>query len=215
MATPPPPTAHIWYTPAWCAERLGATRHGDKWRARCPVHGGENPQALGIAQGRDAQGNPMTLLHCFAHQCPIEDLCAVLGIEVRNLFCMAPEYPRVMRHFPPAKSPRIARLKTMQEATPEEIAQILLEEMIVSDPPFVTEPQVLGPEGTMIPNPARVKVWELAQAHPAAKQRFTEALRKAHIIPSAFWEALAYTMPVRIQGRHPSSLTIGGGRDEA
>jgi hypothetical protein len=204
MSTPPPPTAHIWYTPAWCAEQLGATKYGSKWRARCPVHGGDNPQALGIAQGRDAQGNPMTLLHCFAHHCAIDDLCAALGIEVRNLFCMAPAYARVMRHFPPAKSPRVARLKQLETPSPDEVAQILLEEMIVADPTWIETCA-----------PARAKMWELAQASPQAHAALTRALREAHRNPLTFWEALARTMPVQIHGRQPSSLTIGGGRDEA
>ena len=51
---------------------LGGTPHGERFRAPCPVHGGSNPTALGIAQGRDRAGNPMTLLHCFARDCSVE-----------------------------------------------------------------------------------------------------------------------------------------------
>ena len=95
MAVPDPsPVAHHWYTPAECASLLGGTPHGERFRAPCPVHGGSNPTALGIAQGRDRDGNPMTLLHCFARNCAVEDICAAMGIEVKDLFCIHPTYAR-------------------------------------------------------------------------------------------------------------------------
>ena len=77
--------------PAECAALLGGKPHGERLRAPCPVHGGSNPTALGIAQGRDRDGNPMTLLHCFAQDCPVEDICAAMGIEVKDLFCIHPD----------------------------------------------------------------------------------------------------------------------------
>jgi hypothetical protein len=214
MAMQPAPE-HRWYTPADCAALLLAVPSGEGYRGPCPVHRGDSTDALHIFQGTDKYGHPKTILYCHAHQCPRAAICAEMGIAVKNLYAIQPAYAKATGYLPRAHSPRIARLKRMEDPSPDEIEQILLEEMIVSDPPFVTDPEVLGPEGMMIPNPARVKLWELAQARPEAKQRFTEALRQAHIIPSAFWEVLARTMPVRIQGRHPSSLTIGEGRDEA
>ena len=65
-------------------------------------------------------------------------------------------------------------------ATPDEIAQILLEEMIVSDPEWI---QTCAP--------ARAKLWELASASAQAREVFTRALREARITPARFWEALA------------------------
>jgi hypothetical protein len=182
----PDPVAHHWYTPAECAALLGGEAHGDKWRAPCPAHGGSNPTALGIAQGRDRYGNPMTLLHCFANQCPVEDICAAMGIAVKDLFCIQPAYAREHRHGPRAKSLRVERLRTMQEPSPDAIAQIMLEEMIVSDPQWIQECA-----------PARVKMWELAQDSPLAMARLTTALTQAHIPPSPFWDTLALEMEGR------------------
>jgi hypothetical protein len=183
MLTPPPdrPPAHVWYTPEECASLLQATRHGAQWRARCPAHGGDNPTSLAISAGEDRNGNPVTLLYCFAHQCKVEDICAAMGIEVVNLFCIQLAYGTETRHRPRARSPRIQALKKGQEpATSDEIAQILLEEMIVSDPMWIQECA-----------PARQKMWELAQASPHVRAALTQALRRAHILPLQFWDTLA------------------------
>jgi hypothetical protein len=125
----------------------------------------------------------MTLLHCFAQHCEIEDLCAAMGIEVRNLFCIHPDYGKATRGAARARSPRIDRLKAMEEPSPDEIAQILLEEMIVSDPAWIEEC-----------TPARQKMWELAQADPHAKAALTKALQQAHLTPALFWDTLAHEM---------------------
>ena len=171
---------HIWYTPAACAAMLEGISQGDHWRARCPAHGGENTQALTIREGKDRYGNPMTLLHCFAHQCSIEDMCAAMGIDVRTLFCIHPDYAKATRAAPRAGGPRIARLKALPApASADAIAQILLEEMIVSDPQFIQECV-----------PARAKMLELATASPAARESFTRALHEAKIYPAHFWETL-------------------------
>lgn len=170
---------HVWYRPEDIAAMLDGVKHGEKWRAACPAHGGENREALGIAEGRDREGNPMTLLHCFAHACPVEDICAALGIAVKQLFCIHPTYVREHRNMPRARSPRVARLKTMQGTNPDMIAQILLEEMIVSDPPFI-----------LACAPARQKMWELAQASHDARARLTRALYDAGILPTPFWHTL-------------------------
>jgi hypothetical protein len=179
----PDPVAHHWYTPAECAALLGGEAHGEKWRAPCPAHGGSNPTALGIAQGRDRDGNPMTLLHCFANQCPIEDICAAMGIEVKALFCIHPTYARATRHLPRTRSPRIAQIKRRTDQltplTPDEMAQVMLEEMIVSDPQWIQDCA-----------PARAKMWELAVASPAARLQLYRALRTAALDPSAFFDTL-------------------------
>src|SRR5262245_47831331 len=124
-----PTTPHRWYTPADCSSLLMGMRYGDHYRAPCPVHGGENTTALSIREGKDKYGHPCTLLHCFAHECDILDLCEAMGIELRNLFAINPVYARETRHAPRSRSPRIERLKAMEEPSPDEIAQIMLEEM--------------------------------------------------------------------------------------
>ena len=173
---------HVWYTPADCAAMLDATPQGDRWRARCPAHGGDNRDALSIAQGRDAYGNPMTLLHCFAHECSIEDICAAMGLTVRNLFCLQPQYAKATRNQPRARSPRVEKLRhATTPYTPDEIAQLLLEEMIRSDPVWIEECV-----------PARAMLWELAQKSPLAREAFTGALRQAQIPVMRFWDVLAH-----------------------
>jgi hypothetical protein len=177
MSNIPDAQRHIWYTPAEIAAWLDGKQHGKQWRARCPVHGGDNASAMGIAQGRDRQGNPMTLLHCFAHQCAIEDICAALGIEVRNLFCVHPLYAR---NAPPrGRSPRISRLAALEIVKPDDIAQVMLEEMIVSDPDFI---QTCAP--------ARAKTWELASRSAHAKAKLTQALHTSGIHPARFLTVL-------------------------
>jgi hypothetical protein len=179
MAVPQPP-AHRWYTPEDCAALLGAVRHGEGYRAPCPVHGGDSTDCLSIRLGRDQYGNPMTWLHCFAHDCPRAAICAEMGIEVKQLYAIQPAYAKATRSLPRAKSPRIARLAHMDQPTPDEIAQLLLEEMIVADPAFLeTCP------------PARQKMWALAHASPQARAALTRALVEARYIPSVFWQQLA------------------------
>jgi hypothetical protein len=175
------PSAHQWYTPADCAALLGGMPHGDTYRARCPVHGGENPQALSIRLGTDRRGNPVTRLHCFAHNCDVRDICQAMGLTLSNLFSVHTiTADHTDQTLPPAQSPRIARLQQMQEPTADDIAQVLLEEMIVSDPAFI---QACAP--------ARQKLWELAQASPKARAHFTKAFEHAHISPWEFWRRLA------------------------
>jgi hypothetical protein len=127
------------------------------------------------------------LLHCFANQCTIEDICAAMGLDVKDLFCIHPTFARAHRHAPRARSRRVNDLRTMQDPSPDEIAQILLEEMIVSDPAWIQECA-----------PARAKMWELAQASPRARAFFSQALHKAMLSPAPFWETLA-----REQGARP------------
>ena len=180
---PQSPAPHRWYTPADCAAMLLAVRHGNGYRAPCPVHGGESTDCLSIREGKDEQGNPCTLIHCFAHDCDIRDICEEMGIRLCNLFAIQPRYARETRRAPRAHSPRIDRLKSMDEPTPDEIAQILLEEMIVSDPQWIEEC-----------TPAREKMWALAQASPKAKEALTKALYHGHLSPALFWQTLAAEM---------------------
>jgi hypothetical protein len=170
---------HIWYTPADCAAMLAATKHGGAWRAACPAHGGDNGSSLSIREGKDRDGNPMTLMHCHAQDCDIVDICAAMGIELRTLFAIHPDYAKATRNAPRSKSPRIDRLRSMEEPTPDEIAQILLEEMIVSDPVWIQECE-----------PARQKMWELGKDHPGIRAAFLRALAQTTINPTRFWDQL-------------------------
>ena len=105
-----------------------------------------------------------------------------MGIEVKDLFCIHPDFARVTRHVPRARSPRVNRLRTVQDPPPpDEIAQVLLEEMIVSDPQWIQECA-----------PARAKMWEFAQASHTTRARFSQALKKAGFIPAMFWDGLAH-----------------------
>jgi len=156
-------------------------KHGSTWRAPCPVHGGDSTTALSIREVTDRYGHPKTSLHCFAHDCAIEDICAAMGIEVANLYSIQPDYAHATRYAPRARSPRIDKLKHMEDPTPDDIAQILLEEMIVSDPAFIQECA-----------PARQKLWELAQQSATARDAFNRALRTAHLLPFRFWDQLGH-----------------------
>ena len=180
---PSPPPPHRWYTPADCAALLMAVPSGTGYRGPCPVHGGDSTDALHIFEGTDKYGHPKTVLYCHAHQCPRAAICAEMGIDVRNLYAIQPAYARETRHVPRAHSPRVKRLASVAEPTPDEIAQILLEEMIVSDPAFIQEC-----------TPARQKMWALARASPRSKELLTSALHQAGLHPLHFWETLSREM---------------------
>ena len=177
MATQLPPQ-HTWYTPADCAAMLDGTRHGDHYRAPCPVHPG-NPTSLSIREGTDKYGHPKTTLHCFAHECTREAICAAMGIQVRQLYAIHPADAQATRNVPRAHSPRIDRLKTMEAPTTDDVIQVLLEELIVTDPEWIETCQ-----------PAREKMWELAQADPCAREALTKALHAARLNPARFWDTL-------------------------
>jgi hypothetical protein len=188
----PPSPAHRWYTPEDCAALLLAVKHGDGYRGPCPVHGGDNTSALHIWETRDTRGNAVTRIYCHTHQCDIRDICAYMGIALTNLFSIAPGHAQAMQHVPRAHSPRVRRLATMDAPSPDAIAQILLEELIVSDPLFLEACA-----------PARQTMWQLAQASPLAKDQLTQALRDGHHIPSQVWAALARELGGGDDGPHP------------
>jgi hypothetical protein len=56
---------------------------------------GTNPQSLHVSTGVDGQA----ILYCFAHQCPAEEICRVLGLSVADLF---PDGHHRARHVPAA-----------------------------------------------------------------------------------------------------------------
>jgi hypothetical protein len=179
------PHEHRWYTPEDCAALLSAVKHGASWRGPCPVHGGDSTTCLSIREVTDRYGHPKTSIHCFAHDCAIEDICAAIGIQVWQLYSIQPDYAKATRSLPRAHSPRIDKLKGMAQPTPDDVAQIMLEEFIVTDPEWI---QACAP--------ARRKMWELAQASPHAHEAFTKALVQAGIVPGVFWQTLARTQKI-------------------
>jgi hypothetical protein len=56
--------------------------HDYDFRARCPVHGGDNPSSLHVSVGADRR----VVLWCFAHQCSVDDVTVALGLTVADLF---------------------------------------------------------------------------------------------------------------------------------
>lgn len=62
------------------ADRLGATRSGDGWSARCPAHDDHRP-SLSIREGADGR----VLLHCFAG-CSFDAVVEALGLSTTDLF---------------------------------------------------------------------------------------------------------------------------------
>ncbi len=53
---------------------------GDSWKAKCPAHE-DDTASLNITEGQDGRA----LLHCHAG-CPIEQIVAALGLEMKDLF---------------------------------------------------------------------------------------------------------------------------------
>ena len=188
---PPPPPAHRWYTPDDCAALLLAVKHGNGYRAPCPVHRGDSTTALHIFLGTDKYGHPKTVLYCHAHQCPRAAICAEMGIEIKNLYSIQPAYAKATKYAPRAHSPILDTLMVLNSPSPDEIALLLILDDIATAPQYVTEPTVEGLDGTQVPNPERVKLWELAQGSPQAKAALTKALAHAGFIPTTFWQALA------------------------
>ena len=65
-------------------ERASCFPHGQPYnfRAYCPVHGGENPDAWHVAVGADGSA----LLTCHVHRCSIMATVAALGLTLADLF---------------------------------------------------------------------------------------------------------------------------------
>ena len=169
--------SHHWIAPNEIAALLDATPHGQTWRARCPAHGGDNPQSLHIAEGVARDGTPLTLLYCYAHQCSVQDICAALAIPLTGLWCIRPHAPaRPRGHKQPALPPRKKGDHTAY--TPDDLAEAMLAEMLVSDPVFLAK----------CPG-ARETLWRLGQ-EPARKRVLFTALEEARQSPRAVWATL-------------------------
>jgi hypothetical protein len=52
------------------------------FRARCPAHGGGNPDALHVFVGADGS----VRFWCFASECEYEDITRAIGMDARDLF---------------------------------------------------------------------------------------------------------------------------------
>src|SRR5262249_29741113 len=52
------------------------------FRARCPVHNGENRDSLHVGVGADGRA----LVHCFAHGCDVEAIADALGLGIADFF---------------------------------------------------------------------------------------------------------------------------------
>lgn len=53
----------------------------NRWRARCPAHGGKNRSTLSIGIGAD----DAVLLRCW-HGCEVDSIAQALGLELADLF---------------------------------------------------------------------------------------------------------------------------------
>ena len=53
----------------------------ERWKGKCPVHGGDNRSTLSIKSCSDGR----ILLHCFAHQCPPIEILQVCGLEMTHI----------------------------------------------------------------------------------------------------------------------------------
>ncbi len=65
-------------------ERGGCGPHGaaHDYRARCPLHGGDNREALHVFPGVDGRAVP----HCFACKAHPKDIALAVGIDPRDSF---------------------------------------------------------------------------------------------------------------------------------
>jgi len=81
-------TTSLWKVPldaVWAAlARADCGPHGPAhdFRARCPVHGGDNPEALHVSTGADGRA----LVHCHAHGCSVDAIVSALDLTIPDLF---------------------------------------------------------------------------------------------------------------------------------
>lgn len=52
----------------------------NSWMGCCPAHGDKNP-SMTVSEGTDGR----VLVHCFSHECSIDDITAAVGMEVKDL----------------------------------------------------------------------------------------------------------------------------------
>jgi len=78
----------------------------DRWKGKCPVHGGDNRGTLSIKSCGDGR----ILLHCHAHQCPPLEILKVCGLEITNIM---PE--RITHNATPAEKRKWREAATMRD----------------------------------------------------------------------------------------------------
>lgn len=174
---------HEWWSPADIAAQLGAKRQGNGWRVKCPVHGGDNPQSLSIAEGVDNVGHPVTLLYCHTKGCTIAEITAAIGCEVRNLWAVHPEYGKTLRNAPRARGGPLSRLQTMADVVPQDIAETIVLIDIVDDPTLLQTSK-----------PVRQLLATLVQS-PSARRRLLDTLTTLRIPTQPFLAALRQEFP--------------------
>jgi hypothetical protein len=176
--TTPLPAKHHWVTAAAFATLLAGRRVGDHYVARCPAHDDTHP-SLDIAEKLDKYGHPMTVMICRARGCAVEEICAAVGIPVRALFSVQQRYAQETARVPRTHSLHLAQVKRTNTLPLGGIAAMMLEEMIRSDPDFLTECP-----------PARQTLWELVSASPALWRHFRQVLAEVGIPPQTLWRVL-------------------------
>jgi len=78
----------------------------DQWRAKCPVHQGDNKSTLSIKYCDDG----MILIHCHAHQCFPAEILQVCGLEMTDIM---PE--RLTHHASPQQQQKWREAATHQD----------------------------------------------------------------------------------------------------
>jgi hypothetical protein len=68
-----------------------------RYRAKCPVHGGDSHDSLGIKECEDGR----LLIYCYAYQCSPAEIMAACGLEMTDLY---PE--RLTHHATPQERVR-------------------------------------------------------------------------------------------------------------
>lgn len=78
----------------------------DRWRGKCPVHGGDARDSLSIKLCEDGR----ILIFCHAHQCPPLEILQVCGMELGDIM---PE--RITHNATPAEKRKWREAATMRD----------------------------------------------------------------------------------------------------
>lgn len=169
---------HHWYSPGEIATLLDARPYKDTWRGRCPAHGGDNLTSLHIAEGVARDGAPMTLLHCFAHHCSIDAICAALGLPIAGLWAVRLDAPRKPYRAMPFVMPPRQKGDHTPYASDDIIEMFLHEEIQTDTAWFLT---CIG---------ARHDCWRLGQ-EIQRKFRLSASMAAAGLLVTQQWTDLA------------------------
>lgn len=89
----------------------------DRYRAKCPVHGGDSHDSLGIKECEDGT----ILIYCYAHECPPAEILQACGMNMTDL------YPERLTHTATPQE----RLRWRQDAQHRDwmkVAKVILQE---------------------------------------------------------------------------------------